>query len=177
VATAVLYGLLALRFADQPAALPAYAMFGASLLALSAIDIELYLLPNRIIYPTGFLCGPLLIGGALILGEPARILWGAVGAVGAFATFFLLHLISPRGMAFGDVRLSFLVGLHLGWLGPAHIPLGIFVAFLSSSIIGIALVVVRGRGLKSAMPFGPFLAFGSFVAIGWGRPLVEAWLR
>src|SRR5438445_210225 len=84
--------------------------------------------------------------------EPLR------GAAVAWTLLLLVHLISPRGMGFGDVRLSFILGLYLGWLGAGHVALGLFLGFLLGSVAGIALVIVRRRSRKEAIPFGPFLA-------------------
>ena len=86
--------------------------------------------------------------------RPRRHLRDAVvGSVAAFAVFFVLNLIYPRGMAFGDVRLSAVIGLYLGWLGPRSVFLGLFLAFLSASLIGIGLMVVRRVGRKTSCTF------------------------
>jgi len=158
-------------------ALPAYLVLAAGLLALSAIDLEHKLLPNRVVYPTGYAVGLLLVLAALAEAEPRRIAWALIGAAGSFAAFFLLHLISPQGMAFGDVRLSFVLGMAIGWLGLSLVPLFLFVSFLTSAVVGIAYAVVTRKGLKAAIPFGPFLALGTEVAVFVGPPLVNAYLR
>lgn len=156
--------------------LPAYLVLGASLLALSAIDFEHKLLPSKIIFPTGFLVAALLLLAALAEGEPRHIVWSAIGAAGSFGMFFALHFISPRGMAYGDVRLSFVLGMAVGWLGIGLVPLFLFVSFLVSAVTGVIYAVVTRQGLKAAIPFGPFLALGAGVAIFVGRPLVDAYL-
>jgi len=168
-ATAVHFGL--------SYALPAYLALAAGLLALSAIDLEHKLLPNRVVYPTGYAVGLLLFLAALAEAEPRRIVWALVGAAGSFGAFFVLHLISPDGMAFGDVRLSFVLGMAVGWLGLSLVPLFLFVSFLTSAVVGIAYAVASRKGLKAAIPFGPFLAFGTEVAVFVGPPLVKAYLR
>lgn len=157
--------------------LPAYLALGAGLLALSVIDFEHKLLPNRVVYPTGYIVGLLLFLAALAEAEPRRIGWALVGAAGSFGLFFLLHFISPQGMAFGDVRLSFVLGMAVGWLGLGRVPLFLFLAFLSSAAIGLVYAVVSRRGLKAAIPFGPFLALGAEVAVFFGDSLVDAYLH
>lgn len=175
LACAALFAATTVRFGFSYA-LPAFLVLGAGLLALSAIDAEHRLLPNRVVYPTGYAVGLLLFLAALAEAEPRRIAWALVGAVGSFALFYALHVISPGGMAFGDVRLSFVLGMAVGWLGLALVPLFLFAAFVASAAIGLVYAVVSGQGLKAAIPFGPFLALGAEVAIFVGRPLVDQYL-
>jgi len=175
MATAVLFAATAVRF-GRSYELPAYLVLGAGLVALSAIDLEHKLLPNRVVYPTGYAVGLLLFLAALAEAEPRRIGWALIGAAGSFGAFFLLHVISPDGMAFGDVRLSFVLGLGVGWLGLALVPLFLFVAFLTSAVVGVIYAVASRKGLKASIPFGPFLALGAEVAIFVGRPLLDAYL-
>jgi leader peptidase (prepilin peptidase)/N-methyltransferase len=139
------------------------------------IDLQHRLLPSRIIYPTGYIAGPLLVVAALASGEPMRIA-GAVGAAAAtFAAFFVLNFIRPDGMAFGDVRLSFLVGMAVGWIAPSLVPVALLVAFLSSAVIGLAYGAVTRRWLKATIPFGPFLAVGAELTILLSRDIRSPW--
>jgi leader peptidase (prepilin peptidase) / N-methyltransferase len=170
--TAVLFAAVGARFSHSWA-LPAYLVLTSALVALSAIDLEHYLLPNRILYPTDALMIPLL--AAASLGEHD---WSAfVRAIGAgtvaFAIFFVIHMISPRGMGFGDVRLSFLLGLALGWLGWGELAGGLFTGFLYGAVIGVVLIAVKIRGRKQQIPFGPFLAAGAMTFVLFGEPLVD----
>src|SRR5262249_55539099 len=116
VVCGVLFGSLAARF-DDSWGLPAYLVLAAALVALSAIDLEHYILPNRIVYP---LAGAMIVLLAIAsLGDDdldALVRALAAGAI-AFVVFFVLHLVSPRSMGFGDVKLAFVLGLSLGWLG------------------------------------------------------------
>ena len=170
--TAALFAAVGARFADDWV-LPAYLVLTAGLIAISVIDLEHFLIPNRVLYPTGFLGGALLIAGSALEDE-----WGAMGrallgALCAFAFFFTLHVIVPRGMGFGDVRLSFLLGLFLGWLGWAELFFGLFTGFLLGAIIGAALIAFGKRGRKQHIPFGPFLAAGTMIFILVGGPIVD----
>jgi leader peptidase (prepilin peptidase)/N-methyltransferase len=173
--TGVLFAAVGARFSHSWA-LPAYLVLTASLIALSAIDLEHYILPNRILYPTDAVMIPLLAVASL--GESD---WGAfvraliAGAV-AFAIFFTIHLVSPRGMGFGDVRLSFLLGLSLGWLGWGELAGGLFSGFLYGAVIGVLLIAIKIRGRKQQIPFGPFLAAGAMTFVLFGEPIVD-WYR
>lgn len=175
LACGALFAATAVRFGAS-FALPAYLVLGAGLLALSAIDLEHKLLPNKVVYPTGYAVGLLLFLAALAEAEPRRIVWALIGGAGSFGLFFALHLLSPRGMAFGDVRLSFVLGMAIGWLGLGLVPMFLFASFLASAMVGVVYAVTSGKGLKAAIPFGPFLAFGAEAAVFVGRPLVDAYL-
>lgn len=173
--TAALYGATALRFRGDWV-VPAYLVFFACLVAVSVIDFQLQLIPNRIVYPTIFLSIPLLAFAALVDGEWGRFGHAMIGAWGAWGFLLVIHLISPAGMGFGDVRLAFVLGLFLGWLSLGHVVTGIFLGIVLISVIGLLLAALRLRSLKAHIAFGPFLAAGSTLAVFAGGPLMRAWL-
>ncbi|MFP5377618.1 MAG: prepilin peptidase [Acidimicrobiia bacterium] len=172
ITTAVLFALTALRLGVDPA-LPAFLVFVAALVAITPIDLELRIVPNRIVYPTLFVSVPLLLLAAAVDGDWASAREAAIGGVAAFAMFFVLWYVSPRGMGYGDVRLSGVIGMFLGWLGLWEVALGLFLAFLSASVIGVGLMAAGRKGRKDAIPFGPFLALGAVVAVLAGDPLLR----
>jgi len=169
--TAALFVAAALRF-GLDWVLPAYLVFFAALVAITFIDLELYIIPNRVLYPAVFISIPLLVLAAAAQSEWGNLERAVIGAVVAWVFFLVLHLVSPRGMGFGDVRLSFLLGLFLGWLDLRHVFLGVFFGFLLGSIVGVALMILRRRGRKDHIPFGPFLAVGAVVAVLAGSPVL-----
>jgi leader peptidase (prepilin peptidase)/N-methyltransferase len=175
VASAGLFAAAALRFGAD-AALPAYLVFFASLLAISVIDFEHKIIPNRIVYPTILVCLPLLALAALVDGDVDRLGRAVLGGAVAWVLLLLVHLVSPAGMGFGDVRLAFVLGLMLGWLSFSHVVAGLFLGFVLGAVVGLGLVVVAGRSRKDAVPFGPFLAGGAALAVLVGRPLIDWWL-
>jgi leader peptidase (prepilin peptidase)/N-methyltransferase len=171
-ATAVLFGAVGARFgADW--ALPAYLVFTACLLVVTVTDLRLFLIPNRIIYPT-LLASAVLLSLAAIAGHDA-VAWrrAAIGGAAAWFALLVVHLINPRGMAFGDVRLAAVIGVYTGWLGYGQVFLGMFIGFLAGAVVGGALILTRRRGAKDPVPFGPFLAFGAMTAVLVGRPLLD----
>jgi leader peptidase (prepilin peptidase)/N-methyltransferase len=172
--TGVLFAAVAARFSHDWV-LPAYLVFTAGLVALSLIDLDHQLLPNRVMYPVGFIAVPLLLVGAIADDELGAFGRALLGAVAAFAVFFLIHTISPRGLAFGDVRLSFLLGCFLGYLGWWFVFFGLFAGFLYGAVIGSALVVLGKRGRRQHIPFGPFLAAGALTIILVGQPIIDAY--
>ena len=172
VTTAALFALTALRL-GLDAALPAFLVFVAALVAITPIDLELRIVPNRIVYPTLFVSVPLLLLAAAIDGDWASAREAAIGGVAAFAMFFVLWYVSPKGMGYGDVRLSGVIGMFLGWLGLWEVALGLFLAFLSASVIGVALMAAGRKGRRDVIPFGPFLALGAVLALLVGDPLLR----
>jgi leader peptidase (prepilin peptidase) / N-methyltransferase len=173
--TVVLFAGLAVRY-DDSWVLPAFLVLAAGLVALSVIDFEHFLLPNRIVYPLAV--GTLALLALAAVGDDAWAAFGraVLGGVAAAAALGALHLVSPRSMGFGDVKLAFVLGLVLGWLGWSELVLGLFCGFLAGAVVGIALIALRNRGRKDHLPFGPFLAFGTMVVLLWGDVMLR-WYR
>lgn len=149
------------------AATAAHVVAAVGLTVLSVIDLDLFLLPKRIVWP---LCGATLalLALAAVVDQSGGDLKRAVlGGLAGFGALFVLHVISPNGMGFGDVRLAALIGLDLGWLGSQQVLLGIFAGFVFAAVVGIGLMVTGKRSRDDAVPFGPFLAVGTlFVLMG-----------
>jgi leader peptidase (prepilin peptidase)/N-methyltransferase len=138
------------------------AFFSAVLVALSAIDYRLRIVPNRIVLPAAAIT---LVAHTLIDPSPE---W-AIAAGGAAAFFLTAALIYPAGLGMGDVKLALLLGAMLGHTVVVAIMLG-FVAALVPSVVLFAMHGTRAR--KMAVPLVPFLALGSIVALYWGSPLL-----
>jgi leader peptidase (prepilin peptidase) / N-methyltransferase len=167
--TAAVFALLAARFGPS-AELPAFLYLGAVGVALAVIDLDCRRLPNSLTLPSYAIGGVLLGAAALIRRDDAAALRAAAGMVVLFAVFYLLALIHPAGMGFGDVKLAGVLGLYLGWLGWTEVLLGVFLAFLLSAVVGLVMVAARRATLKSTLPFGPFLLAGALLAVLWGQP-------
>jgi leader peptidase (prepilin peptidase)/N-methyltransferase len=172
--TGVLFAAVGARFSHSWA-LPAFLVLTGALIAISAIDLEHFIIPNRIVYPVGFASVFLLAVAALIENEWGTFGRSLLGALAAFMFFFVLHLIAPGGMGFGDVRLSFVLGLFLGWLGWPEVLGGLFAGFLYGAVIGIVLIALGSRGRRQHIPFGPFLAAGTMTFVLVGTHLVNWW--
>ncbi len=174
--TAGLFAAAALRLG--PAwSLPAFCVFFASLLAVSVIDLDHFIIPNRVVYPTLCVTGPLLVLAAAATGGWANLEHAAICGAAGFAALLVVHLVAPHGMGFGDVRLAGVIGMMLGWLGLGYAVLALFLSFLLASVVGVALIVTRLRSRRDAMPFGPFMAMGAVMAVLWGRPILDAYAR
>jgi leader peptidase (prepilin peptidase) / N-methyltransferase len=153
--------------------LPAFLVLFAGLLALSCIDIEHLLLPKRIVYPVTALVTFLLLLAAAIDGQWHHFVVGVLCAAGWFVVFFALNLISPRLLGFGDVRLSLVLGMSLGWLGVGYVVLGFFAANVVGAVVGLALIASRRMSRSDRIPYGVFLAAGCAVAVFAGPELLR----
>ena len=170
--TGLLFGLVAARFGASWS-LPAELIFVGALIALAAIDLERYLLPRAIVYPAGALTLIALIVAAAARGEWHRLGVATACAAAAFAVFFAINFVRPAWMGFGDVRLSALIGLALGWLGAWVVVVGFMAANLLGAVTGVVLIAQGRAGRRTALPYGVFLAAGSVFAVLVGPSLVH----
>jgi leader peptidase (prepilin peptidase) / N-methyltransferase len=168
----VLFAAVAARFGSDWA-LPAYLVLTAALLAISIIDLEHFIVPDRITAPLTVSALALLGLVAVTDGNGWRYGRTVLGGLAFFAFLLLLNILYPRGMGMGDVKLSFSLGLYLGWLGWGQVFLGGFLAFLLGALIGVGLIAAGLKSRKDFVPFGPFLALGTFLTILWGDPILR----
>jgi leader peptidase (prepilin peptidase)/N-methyltransferase len=161
--------------------LAACAYFAVMAVRLTVIDIRHHLLPNRIVFPAYAVAGGLLLGAvaSLVMSEPgnggvpgaAAQLFGVpalrilAGGVVLWLFYFVLRMVYPPGMGFGDVKLAGVLGMYLGYLGWTHVFAGTFAAFLLGGLWSIVLLASRRGTLKSAIPFGPFMLAGAAAAM------------
>ena len=172
LATAGIFVLFALKFEDT-APLPAYCILGAVLVAQTWIDLHTQRLPREITY-TGIVLGAIsLTIAAIVIDEPERIWMMVLGALIALAAMWLIFWASKGGMGEGDVRLAPLLGMYLGWLNPGIVLPGLFFGFIAGAVVGVAMMAGNKAGRRTAVPFGPFLALGTVVAIFYGQHFVD----
>jgi leader peptidase (prepilin peptidase)/N-methyltransferase len=173
--TALVFAALAARIGVEPELL-AYLYLGAIGVALAFIDLDVKRLPNVIVLPS-YVVAVILLGGAALVGHDlSDFVRALLGMVVLFGLYFLLALIYPAGMGFGDVKLAGVLGLYLGWLGWAEVVAGAFLGFLFGGVVGAALMAVKRAGRKSQIPFGPFMLAGALVAVLWGGALADLYL-
>ena len=172
IANATIFVLFGLEFGAD-AVLPAFWILGAALVALVWIDLREFRLPREITY-TAFVLGFVaLTVAALVDDEPERIWKSLVGAGLALAIMGLIYLGSRGQMGEGDVRLAPLLGLYMGYLHLGTVPVGLFLGFLIGAVVGVIAMAVGSAGRKTALPFGPFLAVGTVLAIFFGPEIVD----
>jgi leader peptidase (prepilin peptidase)/N-methyltransferase len=168
VATATLFVLFGLKFGADPV-LPAYCVLGAALVALVWIDLHEFRLPREITYTAFVLSLAIMVVATLVDDETGKLWDALLGAGIALAIMGAIYVASRGGMGDGDVRLAPLLGLHLGYLKPGIVPIGLFLGFLIGAVVGVALMSVSKAGRKTALPFGPFLAAGTVLAVFIGQ--------
>ena len=170
--TALLFAGAVLRFGANVSAIVA-ALFCALLVALAGIDVEHFLLPDRITLP----------GIALGLAAQPFVAWGSLPSAiqGALAGAGILLLISGLwklwknvdGMGLGDVKMLAMVGAFLGLSG---VLVTLVAATFAGAIVGIALLARGAIGIQGRLPFGFFLSLGGLLALFAGEPLVSRYL-
>lgn len=177
VANAVLWVAAGLRFGASWELVP-YLGFFSVLLALSVIDLELYILPNRITYPSIVVSLVAVVPlSYLAKDDPGRAIRGAlIGGVG-YLLFLGVTLIAyelivhKEGMGMGDVKLAGLLGIWIGWIDPILVLYGLIAASVIGLVVGAAILVVRRS--SQPYPFGPWLAIGAIVVILASAPILE----
>jgi leader peptidase (prepilin peptidase)/N-methyltransferase len=141
------------------------AFFCAVLVAVSAIDLEHRIIPNRIVLPATVV---------VLVANTARDLspeW-TIAALGASGFLLAAALAYPAGMGMGDVKLALLMGAALG----KTVPVALMGGMLAAMIPGLFLFARHGsKARKMGIPFGPFLAIGSVVALFWGHDILHAY--
>ncbi|MEP6696020.1 MAG: prepilin peptidase [Pseudonocardiales bacterium] len=174
--TAALFVTMAIRFGFD-AALPAFLYLSAVGLALALIDIDHKRLPFALTVPS-YPVALLLLGAAAVIGgHPRRLIPMLGGMVGLLAFYFLLNLVSPRGMGFGDVMLAGILGLYLGYLGWGPLLVGAFLGFVLGAVGGLLFIALGRGGRKSHIPFGPYMLAGALVAVLAGHELARAYVH
>ncbi len=164
LATAVLVAACVLKFGLTAQALVA-AFFCAVLVAVTATDITHRIVPNRIVVPAA---GIVLVAQTAIEPSPQWL----IGALGASLFLFVAALAYPAGMGMGDVKLALLMGAALGKTVPVAMLSGMIFALLPSLLL---LARHGSAARKMAIPFAPFLALGSVLALFAGPWLLHGY--
>jgi leader peptidase (prepilin peptidase)/N-methyltransferase len=145
----------------------------SSLVVITFIDIDHQIIPDVISLPgvvTGFAFSFFLPG----VGWKDSLLGGLVGGGSLLLVAYGYQLLTGNeGMGGGDIKLLAMMGAFLGWHSVLFI---VFSASLFGSVIGVSLMVARGRDSKLAIPFGPYLAFGAILYIFYGNRIIEWYL-
>ena len=170
-------GLLSLgvvmHFGATPAALAALVLLWG-LVALTVIDLDEQLLPDQLTLPLLWL-GLLVNIDGLFTDLSSAVIGAAAGYLSLWLVFQVFRLITGReGMGYGDFKLLAVFGAFLGW---QMLPLVILLSSLIGAIVGIGLIVLRGRDRQIPIPFGPYLAAAGFVALLWGEQINRGYLQ
>jgi len=152
-----------------------------ALVALTGIDIDHQLLPDDITLPlmwAGLLAAVVLgaVSGQALPVSPRDAVIGAVaGYLSLWLVYHVFRLVTGKeGMGYGDFKLFAALGAWLGW---KLLPLVILLSAASGAVLGILMIVMRGRDRAAPMPFGPYLAAAGWLAMLYGDTLVTGYLR
>ena len=190
--TTALVVTVAVRYGADWVVIPPLILVVA-LMALSVIDLYVYRLPDLIVFPALGVSAVAMVVVAFAIDHPEALGRAAAGALGYFGLLLVAHLISPRGMGFGDVKLALLLGLHLGWVaGSTYVGWSpvirlVFYALLIGCflgvVVGLGVALLRrstgrevvadpeaeegqpARLLAHSFPFGPALAAGAVITV------------
>jgi len=165
----VLTAVLFVHFGPSPAFVLS-AAFTAALVVITFIDLQHQIIPDRISLPgipLGFLCSFVLPWNSWLDSLLGIAVGGGVLYVFAFGYYLLTK---KEGMGGGDVKMLAMIGAFLGWKGALT---SLMMAAVAGSLVGLMLIVLKGKNFKYAVPFGPFLAAGAFCALLYGEPLIR----
>lgn len=149
-------------------------VFTWSLIALTMIDFDTYLLPDDITLPLLWL--GLIANSFNLFTDLPSALWGAIaGYLSLWAVYKLFKAVTGKeGMGYGDFKLLAALGAWMGW---QMLPQIILLSSLVGAVIGLTLIVIRGRDKNIPIPFGPYLAIAGWIAFVWGDEINQTYLR
>jgi leader peptidase (prepilin peptidase)/N-methyltransferase len=174
LATALTFALLCWHY-GLSAELGVLAFYACLFIIIFVIDLEQGLILNKVVYPAMVVAFLLSLYPWPWLNQSIamRVAYAALGGGIGFALFLVIALASRGGMGWGDVKLAALIGLATGF------PL-VFLAIIMGAILGgivaVALMLVKRKKRREAIPFGPFLALASMVTLLWGSGILNWYL-
>ena len=142
--------------------------------AIAVIDIRHKLIPNKLTYPAALGFAVFIVIARLFDGgtDPVRALLGLLAYGGGL---FVLAMVS-RGMGVGDAKLAFVIGMVMGAVGLRYVGVAAGAGIVLGALGAIAALIL-GRGRKSMIPFGPYMAAGTVIAAFWGQQIADRYLR
>lgn len=148
-----------------------YFILCSSLIVITFIDLDHQIIPDRITLPgipIGLLAGSFLLVDPFLryslLGFKASI----TGLLTGGGLFYVIAALSRGGMGGGDIKMMAMVGSFMGW---KSVLLTTFLGSLTGAVFGLFLMIFRGKGRKTKIPFGPFLALGTLITLFYGQEM------
>jgi leader peptidase (prepilin peptidase) / N-methyltransferase len=154
-----------------------YCIFCSALIVITFIDLDFQIIPDRITLP-GILIG--LITGSFLMPDPFMrysllgIKPSIIGMLAGGGLFYAIAVLSRGGMGGGDIKMMAMVGSLMGW---KSVLLTTFLGSLSGAVLGIFLMIAKGKGRKTKIPFGPFLALGTLITLFYGQEILYWYLN
>jgi leader peptidase (prepilin peptidase)/N-methyltransferase len=150
---------------------PAYFAFCSVLVVITFIDLDFQIIPDVITLP-GIGIG--LIAGAFLMPDPfvrytlLGVKASIIGLLAGGGLFYAIAVLSRGGMGGGDIKMMAMIGALMGW---KSVLLTTFLGSLTGAVIGIFIMLSQGKGRKTKIPFGPFLALGSLITLFFGQEI------
>jgi len=173
LATGLLSLLIVLHFGVTLAGTTALLLVWA-LIAMTVIDLDEQLLPDQLTLPMVWV-GLLVNINGTFTDLTSAVIGAAAGYLSLWLVFQLFRLLTGReGMGYGDFKLLAVFGAFLGW---QLLPQVILLSSLVGAVVGIGLVMLRGRDRQIPIPFGPYLAAAGLIALLWGEEINRSYLQ
>ena len=171
--TALLSGMIAWHFGFGLAGASALILLWG-LIALTFIDADTQLLPDSITLPLLWL--GLIVNINSTFTDLRSALLGAVfGYLALWSVYWIFKLVTKKeGMGYGDFKLLAAIGAWLGW---QVLPIVILLSSVVGAVVGIILILLARLGRNIPLPFGPYLAMAGLIALVWGHPIMDNYLR
>jgi leader peptidase (prepilin peptidase) / N-methyltransferase len=161
------FGAAAAAVAEHWAVAIALCALAVGCAVLVPVDQAVLRLPDAIVWPTTAAVLGMLLVAAAITGDWERLTTAVLAMLVVGVGYFVLAWFAPSSMGLGDVKLSLVLGLALGWFGWPAVLFGILGGFLLFALVAIALLVARRTSMQSDLPFGPWMILGAALGLGW----------
>ena len=147
--------------------------FTWTLISLTMIDADTQLLPDNMTLPLLWL--GLIVNYFELIVPLGSAVWGAIwGYMALWLVYKGFKLLTGKeGMGYGDFKLLAALGAWLGW---QMLPIVILLSSLVGAVIGISMVIIKGKDKNIPIPFGPYLAIAGWIAVLWGNEISRIWL-
>ncbi|MCH8244320.1 prepilin peptidase [Patescibacteria group bacterium] len=135
-------------------------------------DLKHFVIPDKVLYPAILVVGMWYLVSSVLFDAYTyyQLLITFYSALGAAGFFLAIYLLSKgRAMGFGDVKLALFMGLFLSW---PNILVAMSLAFAVGAIVGLTLIFLKRKTMRSEVPFGSFLILGTLISLFWGDSLV-----
>jgi len=148
-----------------------YGILCSALVVITFIDLDFQIIPDVITLPgivIGIVAGSLLMPDPFIRDSLLGFKASVIGLLSGGGLFYAIAVLSRGGMGGGDIKMMAMVGALMGW---KSVLLTIFLGSLTGAVFGIFLMISQGKGRKTKIPFGPFLALGTVITLFYGQEI------
>ena len=146
-------------------------IFCSSLIVITFIDLDFQIIPDRITLPgisIGLLAGSFLMPDPFMRYSLLGFKASFIGFLAGGGLFYAIAVLSRGGMGGGDIKMMAMVGSFMGW---KSVLLTTFLGSFTGAVLGIFLMIFKGKGRKTRIPFGPFLALGTLITLFYGQEI------